>query len=240
MNARLIDIAANALVAAREQGRQTATGQAIRLEAEAVLAAVRTAALHEGADAVDAMQTARDDEVTDLVGGLPDRVAVEHVTARRTAALLREMAGSPAAEPEPAAAGPICTEAEARAAGLDIAASTDELTAMAETIVAAHGDEPSAEVDLARAVPLMARAIDRLRARVAELEAERYRTLGDDLNPSSLVIDAGAYSRLRDAITATMTDPDAWDDDEAEDAILARYVQWLAARAAGAGESDAR
>lgn len=65
---------------------------------------------------------------------------------------------------------PICTEAEARAAGLDIAPGLGELTAMAETIVAAAQGATGPEIDLARAVPLMAAEVERLRARVAELE----------------------------------------------------------------------
>jgi hypothetical protein len=53
--------------------------------------------------------------------------------------------------------------------------------------------------------------------------------LGTDLNPSTLVLDASAYRILRPAIEATMAEPDRWDGDEAEVAILARYVKWLAA-----------
>lgn len=82
--------------------------------------------------------------------------------------------------PEPQAlplSGPICSEAEARAAGLDIAPSVEELDAMASTIVAA-GDPLSAEVSLAQAVPLLSAAVTGLRARVAELEAERKKYVG--------------------------------------------------------------
>lgn len=67
--------------------------------------------------------------------------------------------------------GPICSQAEARAAGLDIAPSVEELDAMAES-VAALGDPLSAEVSLARAVPLLGAAVTSLRARIAELEAD--------------------------------------------------------------------
>lgn len=81
------------------------------------------------------------------------------------------------ATPGPQISGPICTEAEVRAAGLDIASVLSELTSMAETIVAAAQDAPGPEVDLARAVPLMAACIERLRAEretaaatIAELE----------------------------------------------------------------------
>lgn len=42
------------------------------------------------------------------------------------------------------------------------------------------------------------------------------------------VEDAAAYRWLRDEIIKTMPDPDAWDGDEAEEAILARYVEHLA------------
>lgn len=76
----------------------------------------------------------------------------------------------PAGDVPPALSGPICTQAEARAAGLDVAPSVEELDAMASTIVAA-GDPLSAEVSLAQAVPLLGAAVTGLRARVAELEA---------------------------------------------------------------------
>lgn len=66
--------------------------------------------------------------------------------------------------------GPICSQAAARAAGLDVAPSVAELDAMAESVVAS-GDPLSAGVDLARAVPLLGAEVERLRARVAELEA---------------------------------------------------------------------
>ncbi|MCG0066259.1 hypothetical protein L0F81_23705 [Streptomyces tricolor] len=56
----------------------------------------------------------------------------------------------------------------------------------------------------------------------------RREILGDDLNPSNLVLDAQAYRTLRDAIVATMDDPNRWGNDEDEGTILARYVQWLA------------
>jgi hypothetical protein len=44
--------------------------------------------------------------------------------------------------------------------------------------------------------------------------------------------DAEAYRWLRDEIGKTMADPLRWDGDDAEEAILARYVQWLAAERA--------
>lgn len=59
-------------------------------------------------------------------------------------------------------------------------------------------------------------------------EEVRREILGDDLNPSNLVLDAQAYRRLRDDIFATMDDPDRWDRDAAEDSILSDYVKWLA------------
>lgn len=68
----------------------------------------------------------------------------------------------------------------------------------------------------------MSAALDAFRAEV------RREILGDDLNPSSLVLDAQAYRRLADDIAATMDDPDRWDGDEPEDMILGRYVKWLA------------
>lgn len=64
--------------------------------------------------------------------------------------------------------------------------------------------------------------IDAYRAEV------RREVLGDDANPSVLVLDAQAYRRLADDIAATMDDPDRWDGDEPEDMILGRYVKWLA------------
>lgn len=68
-----------------------------------------------------------------------------------------------------------------------------------------------------------------LRQKLAAYRAEvRREVLGDDLNPSELVLNANAYRWLADAISNTMTDPDRWDGDEAEEAILARYVEWLA------------
>lgn len=59
-------------------------------------------------------------------------------------------------------------------------------------------------------------------------EEVRREILGDDLNPSALVLDAQAYRRLRETITATMDDPDRWDQDAAEELILSEYVRWLA------------
>lgn len=56
----------------------------------------------------------------------------------------------------------------------------------------------------------------------------RQELLGTELNPSTLAEDAAAYGRLRDAIAATMDDPDRWDGDASEDEILAQYVKWLA------------
>lgn len=75
--------------------------------------------------------------------------------------------------------GPVCSQAEARAAGLDIAPSVEELDAMAESIVAL-GDPLSAEVSLAQSVPLLGAAVTGLRARVAELEAERAKYVGKE------------------------------------------------------------
>jgi cobalamin biosynthesis protein CobT len=56
----------------------------------------------------------------------------------------------------------------------------------------------------------------------------RQEILGNDLNPSSLVLDAQAYRRLRDDIFATMDNPDRWDRDADEGSILSDYVKWLA------------
>ncbi|MEU5838600.1 hypothetical protein ABZ820_33710 [Streptomyces diacarni] len=70
-------------------------------------------------------------------------------------------------DPENRAEAPICTPEAARAAGLDIAPSPGELSAVAELIVSARGHEPVAEVDLARAVPLACAEIRRLRIALA-------------------------------------------------------------------------
>ncbi|MYR46752.1 hypothetical protein [Streptomyces sp. SID5910] len=73
-------------------------------------------------------------------------------------------------------------------------------------------------------------AIDEHRAEI------RREILGDDLNPSTLVLDAQAYRALVTAIEATMADPNRWDGDEDEGTILARYVEWLAAGQPGEDE----
>ncbi|MGW2920360.1 hypothetical protein ACWDBF_21215 [Streptomyces angustmyceticus] len=57
----------------------------------------------------------------------------------------------------------------------------------------------------------------------------RREVLGDGLNPSNLVLDAQSYRDLVTTIESTMADPDRWDGDDAEVAILGRYVEWLAA-----------
>ncbi|MBO0804256.1 MAG: hypothetical protein J2P25_14425 [Nocardiopsaceae bacterium] len=83
---------------ARPDGRYRYLAEALygaqQLQSPETAAAIRAAALEEGAAAVEEMQHTRDDEVNDLLGGLPDRVAVEHVTAHKAAALLRKMAGA--------------------------------------------------------------------------------------------------------------------------------------------------
>lgn len=83
---------------------------------------------------------------------------------------------------------------------------------------------PSADNDEAKATA--ERMLDAYRDQI------RYQILGDDLNPSTLVLDAQAYRRLADDIAATMDDPNRWDGDEPEDMILGRYVKWLAAERA--------
>lgn len=105
-------------------------------------------------------------------GDAPDHLSDEEA-ARETLALAHWIAGAPAdvdallaevdrlrarvAELEQTALspqGPICTEAEARAAGLDIAPSPAELEVMASSVIdAAGGDQVAA--DLARAVLLL-------------------------------------------------------------------------------------
>ncbi|MER7507012.1 hypothetical protein ABTX82_01485 [Streptomyces lavendulae] len=69
--------------------------------------------------------------------------------------------------------------------------------------------------------------VDAFRAEIrARVEHE---ILGDELNPSTLLLNATAYRLLVERIEATMTAPDQWDGDDAEVEILARYVEWLAA-----------
>ena len=67
---------------------------------------------------------------------------------------------------------PVCTRRAAHSAGLDVAPAPSELDAVAASIVAAHGDEPTPEVDLARAFPLVTAELRWLRGRVAELEQQ--------------------------------------------------------------------
>ncbi|MFI1467604.1 hypothetical protein [Streptomyces wuyuanensis] len=64
----------------------------------------------------------------------------------------------------------------------------------------------------------------------------RREVLGDDLNPSSLVLDAQSYRQLADDVLATMTDPDRWDLDGAEPWVLGQYLKHLAAQLALAVE----
>ncbi|MFE2326074.1 hypothetical protein ACFXD5_19465 [Streptomyces sp. NPDC059385] len=69
--------------------------------------------------------------------------------------------------------------------------------------------------------------VDAFRAEIrASVERE---LLGDEQNPSPLLLSATAYRLLVERIEATMADPDQWDGDDAEVEILARYVEWLAA-----------
>lgn len=83
--------------------------------------------------------------------------------------------------------------------------------------VVAETDEDAAEYDR------------RLDAYAAEVREEtRRKLLGDDLNPSALALHAEAYRYLVGEIEKTMADPNAWDGDEAEEVILARYVRHLA------------
>lgn len=76
--------------------------------------------------------------------------------------------------------------------------------------------------------------------RIARLDAYRDEVrraiLGDDLNPSRLVLDAQSYRELADDVLATMPDPDRWDIDGAEPWVLAQYVKHLAAQVTLAAE----
>lgn len=80
--------------------------------------------------------------------------------------------------------------------------------------------------------------LDELLNRVEAEAAARTRRelLGDDLNPSRLVLDAQAYRRLADDVLATMPDPDRWDLDGAEEWILAQYVKHIATQLTLASE----
>lgn len=71
---------------------------------------------------------------------------------------------------------------------------------------------------------------ERFDAAAADYRTEVERDLlGDEANPSKLVLNAVSYRLLVERIEATMTNPDQWDGDDAEVEILARYVEWLAA-----------
>lgn len=70
---------------------------------------------------------------------------------------------------------PICTDADARTAGLDTAPTPAELAATAETVVTARGHDHLPEVDLARAVPLMCAEIRRLRIELAVCQSKQTR-----------------------------------------------------------------
>ncbi|MEV6450959.1 hypothetical protein AB0M75_06590 [Streptomyces anulatus] len=78
---------------------------------------------------------------------------------------------------------PVCTQEAARAAGLDVAPSPEELRVMSESVVSLWGDrwaEPDDQVasiadagaQLARAMPLVLAEVDRLRAGGADLEGK--------------------------------------------------------------------
>lgn len=74
------------------------------------------------------------------------------------------------------------------------------------------------------------RASDLVDAFRAEIRTRvEHELLGDEANPSKLVLNAISYRLLVERIEATMTNPDQWDGDDAEVEILARYVEWLAA-----------
>lgn len=108
--------------------------------------------------------------------------------ARSVAYLLRRLlvkaqTTTPDAAAESVDGGPICTAVAARAAGLDIPPAPAELSAMAETIVAAAQGAPTPEADLARAVPLTLEALaaaqrerDNARAQLADATAELTRS----------------------------------------------------------------
>ncbi|MGW0012567.1 hypothetical protein ACWDVX_22830 [Streptomyces tendae] len=76
--------------------------------------------------------------------------------------------------------------------------------------------------------------LDRVEAEVST--RTRREVLGDDLNPSTLVLDAQAYRRLADDVLATMPDPDRWDLDGDEGWICAQYVKHIATQLALAVE----
>jgi hypothetical protein len=60
------------------------------------------------------------------------------------------------------------------------------------------------------------------------LAGQRRQLLGTSDEPSALARDAAAYHWLRDEITDSMPDQDAWDGDGAEEHLLAGYVNHLA------------
>lgn len=88
---------------------------------------------------------------------------------------LAEIAGALAAEVERLRAitdGPVCSEDAARAVGLDVPPGVAELEAMAEAMLRAYGDEPSAMADLSRGLLLAMTEIRRLRHERSELVEE--------------------------------------------------------------------
>ncbi|WP_062214730.1 hypothetical protein [Streptomyces sp. NBRC 109706] len=87
---------------------------------------------------------------------------------------LADIAGALATEVERLRAitdGPVCSEEAARAVGLDVPPGVVALEAMAETMLRAYGDEPSALADLGRAVLLSTTEIRRLRTEHAHAAA---------------------------------------------------------------------
>lgn len=108
---------------------------------------------------------------------------------------------------------PICTTEAARAAGLDVPPTPDELTACAESIIRAIGHRAEPEVDLARAVPLMVNKIaavtadrDRALAELGRVSATltQLRAEGQAAELRGDLADAGAT----DAIAAVIRDFD--------------------------------
>jgi len=98
---------------------------------------------------------------------------------------------------------PICTPEAAHAAGLDIAPSPAELLATSQSIVHARADlwaNPEevtvsiadAGTQLARALPLVLAEVDRLRARVAELERPAVEAKRNEIRQSHLELAAQA------------------------------------------------
>lgn len=84
-----------------------------------------------------------------------------------------------------------------------------------------------AEEEAAAFVERLARQLGREIPALSQEAAHQAADLAVTLLENELFA-AGEYVRLRDAICATMADPDSWDGDEAEPELLVRYLKHMA------------